>query len=448
MAYVLSMTSPGRNDLLDLYQRAVSVDVVEHLQKMAGRRIRRGIYSARVVLWLMILQRLHTGASLATAVQLLHQRAADPLLQDCRRVRRRRRISVRTGGYCQARQKLPKLLCRQVNQEIIAQLRRLLGEPEGAGSVFILDGSALELEHCRELVRKYPSARNQHGRGHWPVLRVVVLHDLEAGLAQPPCWGPMYGPAAVSEQELGEQAMASLPAHSAVLGDRNFGVLWVAHAAQQRGLGVVLRLTEARARKLVPMISQAGDWPVVWRASRWDGGKRRKVPLNASVSGRLVATRVGRGKSKQWLYLFTTLDLEAEALVQLYGRRWNIETDLRSLKQTVRLHHITAKSDDMMEKEILMATSAYNLVRAVMCLAARKSRIEPRQLSFTQVLQVVDCAWANLMRAKAGKEQDQQFAFLLKLAAQCRLPRRTKRRSFPRRLWRRPPGFGFRREEN
>lgn len=442
------MTSPGRNDLLDLYQRAVSADVLEQLRKKAGQRKRCGIYSDRVVLWLMILQRLHAGATVATAVQLLIQGAAKPLLEKCRRVRRRR-ISANTGGYCQARQKLPKLLCRQVNQEIITQLRRLLDEPdEGVGSVFILDGSALELEHCRELVRKYPSVRNQHGRGHWPVLRMVVLHDLETGMAQPPRWGPMYGPAAVSEQELGEQAMVSLPADSVVMGDRNFGVLWVAHAAQQRGLGVVLRLTEARARKLMPTISQPGDWPVVWQASRWDGGKHRRVPVEASVPGRLVAARIGRGTSKQWLYLFTTLDMQAEALVQLYGRRWNIETDLRSLKQTVRLHHITAKSDDMMEKEILMATSAYNLVRAVMCLAARKNRIDPRQLSFTRVLNVVDCAWTNLMSAKAGKEQDRQFALLLKLAAQCRLPKRTKRRSYPRALWRRPAGFGFRREEN
>ena len=30
----------------------------------------------------------------------------------------------------------------------------------------------------------------------------------------------------------------------------------------------------------------------------------------------------------------------------------------------------------MMEKELLMAMSAYNLVRAVMCMAARRSRID------------------------------------------------------------------------
>ncbi len=111
----------------------------------------------------------------------------------------------------------------------------------------------------------------------------------------------MYGPQAVSEQELAEKAMETLPAQSVLMGDRNFGLLWVAYAAQRRELGVVLRLTKERAQKLVPAISQPGQYPVVWRASRWDGGKHRRVPLEAVVEGRLIAARVGRGKSKQWL---------------------------------------------------------------------------------------------------------------------------------------------------
>ena len=96
------------------------------------------------------------------------------------------------------------------------------GVPEQA-NVFVLDGSSLELEHCPELVRRYPPAYNQHGKSHWPVLRMVVAHDVETGLAQPPRWGAMYGPCAVSEQDLAEETMAQLPRGATVLGDRNFG---------------------------------------------------------------------------------------------------------------------------------------------------------------------------------------------------------------------------------
>src|SRR6266545_4543110 len=253
---VLSVTSPDAPSVLGLYQQIVTAGWLQSIQQQAGGKVRRGIYGVRVVLWLMMLQRLHAGATLTTAVQLLIQGAAGSLLQSCQRVRRRA-ISARTGGYCQARQKLPKLLCRQVSEEIVEQLRRVLGtNAPGQPNVFILDGSSVELEHCAELVRSYPPAPNQHGNGHWPVVRIVVAHDADTGLAQQPCWGPMYGTEAVSEQELAEQSMADLPTGATVLGDRNFGVFWMAYAAQQRGLGALLRLTEVRARKLAGLISQ------------------------------------------------------------------------------------------------------------------------------------------------------------------------------------------------
>jgi hypothetical protein len=441
------MTSPEWSTLLELYQQTVCSGVLQYLQKQS-RRTKRGVYCAQVVLWLMMLQRLQGRGTLASAVQLLLQGAADPLLAQCRRVRQKR-ISCRTGGYCQARQRLPKLLCRQVSHEIVERLREVLnsGTDSGPRNVFVLDGSSLELEHARQLVQRYPPATNQHGRGHWPVLRIVVLHDAATGLAQAPGWGPMYGPQAVSEQALAEKAMDLLPTNAVIVGDRNFGVFSIAHAAQHRSHAVVLRLTEVRARKLAGAISQPGEHRVKWQASRWDGGKRRDFPADVVVDGRLIAARVGRGKSKQWLYLFTTLELPADELVELYGQRWNIETDLRSLKRTVRLHHIHAKSEEMMEKEILMAVSAYNLVRAVMCMAARRSRIDPRQLSFTQVLNVVDAAWSKLIAASTQQHHDQEFFRVLDLAAQCTLPIRTKPRSYPRRLWRRPTGFGFRIEK-
>jgi hypothetical protein len=148
------------------------------------------------------------------------------------------------------------------------------------------------------------------------------------------------------------------------------------------------------------------------------------------------------------LYLFTTSGLPPEEVVARYGQRWSIETDLRSLKRTVQLHHIRARSVDMMEKHLLMAISAYNLVRAVMCLAARRSRIDPRQLSFNRVLTVVDCAWHRLVNAPTEQQGQREFRRVLDLAADCTLPRRRKRRSYPRQNWRRGGPRAFRKAEN
>lgn len=277
-------------DALGLYERCISSGVMEYLQKQARLKIRRSIYTAQVVMWLMILQRLQPRGTLATSVEALLGGAADRLLSRCGRARQKR-ISRRTGGYSQARCRLPKLLCKQVGNELIARLREILHPGDGVRA-YLLDGSSLELEASPSLRKLYPPAENQRGRAHWPVLRILVLHELETGLAEEPRWGPMYGPAAVSEQALAEKAMDALAPGSVLVGDRNFGVFSIAWAARQRDLGVVARLTEARARKLAggPILEE-GEQRVTWKASRFDGRRQGGMPEGASVPGRLILIR-------------------------------------------------------------------------------------------------------------------------------------------------------------
>jgi putative transposase len=437
--------------MLDLYRQVAPAELFRLLQQQMGVKARNGIYSARVVIWMMIHQRLQARGTLASSVEQLVQGRFDPLLSQCKRAREKK-IGLSTGGYCQARQHLPKLLVSRSMDEWMERLRSRLLESAAplADRVYLLDGSSLQLEHEPELVQAFPPASNQHGKSHWPVMRIVVLHDLETGLAERPCWGPLNGAQAVSEQALAERAMQPLPAGSVIVGDRNFGIFSTAYHAQQRGLGVVLRLTEVRAKSLADRpISGSGEYPVCWRPSRWDGGKKgpRAWPADARLEGRLIAWRVGRGKHQQWLYLFTTLSLPPEAVVELYGRRWRIETDLRSLKQTVRLQRIAAHSADMMEKELLVAVMAYNLVRAIMFQAAQRANIDPRQLSFTYACNIVLDGYPRVLAAPSAQQQQQELERIIGLVARCRLPNRTKRRSYPREVWGRGYRFPVRRRE-
>jgi len=215
--------------------------------------------------------------------------------------------------------------------ELLIRLRGILN-PAASPCAYILDGSGLELEASPSLCKAFPPAENQHGRAHWPVLRMVVAHEVETGLAEPPQWGPMYGAAAVSEQQLTEKVIEALEPGSIVIGDRNFGVFSVAWQAQQRALDVVIRLTDNRACKVAggPIVLE-GEQTVCWTPSRFDGRSKGGMPPQAKIRGRLLSIRIGRGKSKQWLHLFTTLALEQAAVLELYGKRWHIETDLRSL---------------------------------------------------------------------------------------------------------------------
>ena len=214
-----------------------------------------------------------------------------------------------------------------------------------------------------------------------------------------------------------------------------FSIIW---AAGLRGLGVVTRLTAPRTRKLAGRpIQQEGERAVRWEASRFDQRRQGGTLEEACVEGRLISVRIGRGQAKEWLHLFTTLSLLAEEVLALYGQRWKIETDLRSLKRTVRLHHIVARKESMMEKELITAVAAYNLVRTVMALAARRHHLSPRQLSFTFVMNVVNSSWHKLQTAPDAKTYQREVFDLLDTAAQGTHPCRKKRKTFPRTAWHR-----------
>src|ERR1035441_7236741 len=131
-------------------------------------------------------------------------------------------------------------------------------------------------------------------------------------------------------------------------------------------------------------------------------------------------------------------------ILALYKLRWNIETYLRSLKRTVGLHQLTSKTRPMVEKEVLMAVSAYNLVRTVIYLAARRAGVAPRQLSFSTAQDAVMAAWPHLQRARTQAQYHRELERLLQIVAQSKLPQRSGRRSYPREIWGRGGHFPFR----
>ena len=429
------MTSPDPT-LLRLFQKVAPPSFFQGLYEKHGYVFRQGIYSSVVVVWLMIWQRLQGNRSLAAAVQYLIQGGGGDLVGECKRWKEDN-VSGGTGGYSQARHKLPKPIAREVADRIVEQLRAEMQEGwEGLKRpVVVIDGSTVRLPHVPELVQAFPPGHNQHGENHWPMLRIVVFHDVYSGLALRPSWGPLYGEAAVSEQALAEQALERLPREAVVLGDGNFGIFAFAYAVQQSQRPMILGLTAARAEKILGEPPVEGtDRKVVWQASRWDRAAHPQLPEQASVEGRVIVC-ANPSCPSQLLYLFTTLELPAVEILAIYKLRWNVETDLRSLKRTVGLQQLSSKDVDMVEKELLLATTAYNLVRAVMCLAARRANLTPRQLSFSFVQAVVEAALPGLDHAGSEEEYQRRLDRMLRYAAQGKHPHRTRVRSYPREVW-------------
>ena len=403
-----------------------------------------------MVLWLLVAQRLHGTAPLETAVmELLRGLPASFWPFPCKRIRQWREggkpPSSNTGAYNQARQALPLSVVQNSCDHVFEQLMAEWSVSAPVPRAFLLDGSSMRAPHTPELCKAYPPGSNQHGESHWPLLRVLVAHDLHTGLAMRPEWGPMHGDQAVSEQALLEKAIERLPHGSAVVGDINFGVFSVAYAAAQGGHPVVLRLLGVRAECLAGEPLRDGvDREVVWKPSAYERKSHPGLPVDACVKGRWLVRQVQprNGAQAFLLALFTTLPLSADETLDLYGQRWAIETDLRTLKSTLCLDQLTCATPDMVAKEIDMSITAYNLVRALIAVASKQSGIPPRGYRFTKVRRILQAFGPALANAPDQQTAQRILDNIMTFVQQSKLPRRNRRRaSYPREVWRRGENF-------
>ena len=452
-----SLGSTSQTDVLSLYQRLIPAPWLQRLCRRAGWRQNNRIYTVAVVLWLMIWQWLEGHGSLEQGVlELLRGLPASFWPRPCKRLQAWRRrmasLSSHTAAYNQARQRLPLSLvepcCDHIFEQLTAQMTGVL--PALGRRAFLFDGTSVQLAPSEALRQAYPPGSNQHRTAHWPLLRMLVAHDLATGLAMRPQWGPLNGPRAVGEQQLLEQAIDRLPPASLVAGDCNFGVFSVAYAARQRGHAVLLRLTAQRAQRLAGGGLRDGiDRPITWRPSREDRKSHPHLPKEACVRGRLLVCRVQPSNQAPplLLALFTTWEAEPQQLLEVYGRRWYVETDLRSLKSTLQLEQLRCTSPAMVAKELNLAMATYNLVRAVTWVAAQKAGLPPRAYSFTRVRNVIR-AFAPLVAAAPTPRQAQEyFDRMMYCVGQATLPKRQRDRpSYPRAVWPRTGSFPSRKE--
>lgn len=431
-----------------LYQRLLPFEFMKELRRKLGVRQNRRVYTAEVVMWLMVAQRLQGKGTLETGVlELIRGLPGDFWPDPCKRIRlaledSKPILSDNTGSYNEARHALPEAVVEQCFDQVTETLIREARESAAtAGQAFILDGTTVRTPHTSKLCEAYPPARNQHRESHWPVIRMLAIHDIDTGLALRPKWGSQE----VSEQRLLEQIIDRVPEGATVVGDTNFGVFTVAYAADQAGHPVVLRMQLCRAQRICPEPLRDGiDREICWKPSAQECNKHG-LPKGACVRGRLVVRQVqpSNGEASFLLALFTTRDGGSDEAVQVFGKRWNIETDLRSLKCTLALEQLSCISEKMVNKEILTGMLAYNLVRALGFLAAQGAGVPPRTLSFTRVRNVLNAFGPLIAAAKDDEEALRIYEKMMCYVSRAKNRElgRTKRRSYPREVWGRPQVF-------
>jgi hypothetical protein len=432
--------SLGESQILPFHD-VLDAGMVDRALHAEGVTFHRRIYTPLVTISLFLSQVIDPDHSCRAAVARLIVWMA---------VNGRRPCEPDTSSYCEARLRLPERAIARLVRETArrAEARAPDAWLRRGRSVTLVDGTTASMPDTPANQDEYPQSKAQGIGLGFPLVRMVALISPATGAVRDLALGPYRG------KEAGETALfrtlwGGLDPGEIVLGDRYLGSFFGIAGLSRRGVDVLFRMHQRRkfdfrrGRRLGVL-----DHVVTWArpvAPAWmDEATYAEVPEELTVR-ELRVTVDQPGFRVDELVLVTTLldagEYPKQEVADLFLERWNIELDLRSIKDVLRMDVLRCKTPEMVRKEVGMHLLAYNLIRGVMVGAAEVHDKRPRHLSFKGALQTMTAFQDALRWSRAG-DRARLVEEMLK-AISCHEvgdrfgrvePRANKRRPKPRRF--------------
>ena len=416
----------GKLDAVDFFNVLTGPELLDAVEEHLPEH-RERTYPPTVVLSMFIKQVLDADGSCQRAVNgWAAQRVAEGLSAQ----------SVRTGGYCKARQRLPTALARAMTHETG---RLLCSHAEPAWRwrgrvVKLVDGTGVSMPDTPENQARYPQPSSQAPGVGFPQARVVGVVCLSSGAVVDAAMGPLEGKGH-GELSLYRGLMNAFNPGDVMLADALYCSYWLVATLQARGVDVLFeqhgsRSTDFRRGRRLSTRDHRVRWTKPRERPSWmTREEHERFPdeievRETKVDGRILVTTMLEPRK-----------VGKRALSKLYAKRWNAELDIRNIKTTLGMEVLRCRTPEMVEKEFWVNLLAYNLVRLLMAQAARESGLEPRQMSFKHTIQM----WTEWTQLHRGMPAEAYRDDLLRLIAQVIVgerpgriePRAQKRRPKP-----------------
>ena len=355
-------------------------------------------------------------------------------------------VAAGTGGWCQARARLPWDILPRLRCALAAQADKAAGLWHGL-RVKVVDGSSTSLPDTAKNQRAYPQPGGQKPGCGFPLVKLVGVFSLATGVLLDYAKGNKHQ----HELNLLQRLMDQFKTGDLVLADRGFNSYTLLALLRLRGAHSLFRLhqrrpADLRQGKRLGKNDRLMVWtkPWAWQRPRYlSKAIWKRIPAELSV--RVVRfTLAVPGFRVQSVTLVTTLldpvAYPAEELARLYARRWQIELWFRDVKTSMGMEALRCKSPQLAHKELEMFFIAYNLIRVGMAQASAVSEVPLARLSFKGTVDALRQFSIAIARARSRKKQQQLMTDLLEIIARDQVPERPGRRE-PRAVKRRPKPY-------
>jgi hypothetical protein len=339
-------------------------------------------------------------------LQILHGNTA------CSHVPRLGGINCTGEAYCQARQRLPlrvlNFILRALSQHLTG--RGMLDDGHWHGHrTFLVDGSSASMPDTPALQKQFGQPGAQAPGCGFPVIHLVALFHAATGFLMNVAGAPLRSHDLPGVAQLhpdmeagdilvGDRAFCSF-AHLALLSLRGIFGLFRAHQKQIVDFRPHRRQASCHSRRRGERGVPSSRWVkrLGWHDHLVEYIKPKDRPswFTEKMFASLPETILVRelrfciaqpGWRTRVITLATTLldpvNYSAADLAKLYGQRWQIETNFRHLKQSMRMDILRCKTVDGVNKELAVYALVYNLVRLVMLEAAKAQDAPVERISF------------------------------------------------------------------
>jgi len=422
----LKKLEDARNSIIDslpgqLHRVFAEALPVEKIPRRSNERDRS--FSSAVTVWHMIDQGMVSGTLRAGLVEI----------NTTRKARGREAVSSKTGGICQARQRLPESTVQAVHNQVLSAIDREVRR-EG-GRILYVDGTGFQLCDTDDNQGEYPQPTNQKPGCGFPVMQQVALVDAHSG-AVVDSIDSTWKQHETGMFQIGP--LESVVAGDTLVADAAYCSFWNFALLQCIGADAVMQLHQARKRNFP---KGQDEYRTIWRKpslelcpehiddAQWD-------ELPDEIEVRYIRSRFERKGFRPVEKVIATTDLESpcEEVVERYTRRWDIEVSFRDIKITMGLDFIRAKSASMARKVYGFGLVAHNLIRWQMLRACAGKN--PRAISFTGAREAL-LRCCEKMRARSHAAKSRLQSVIEELVSSETLPVRPGRHE-PRTKKRRP----------
>ena len=405
----------------------------------SGAGSRERVFGRKTTFWCFLWQVLQPRTSCRAVVRKMQ----------AERETQRQRIDDSSAAYCLARARLPlTLLEGAVRHSAEFADRMARHEIPGWGRpVKVVDATSFQTPDTRANRRRYHYPKGQKKGCGFPVVRALAIFSLAGGAIHHVITAACY----TAELVMLKPLWSSLRSGDILLGDRAYGCFPLLAALPLRGVDVIARLHQARqvdlrtAEKLGP-----DEWLTTWR-------KAYTVPpyltpkewkaLPETIRVRIIRSSLNtKGFRTRTVWIVTTLtDAErypADAIIQLYLRRWQMELSFRDVKTTLGMESLRCLSPQMIEREIRMFLIAHNCLRTLMAEAATAHGVPRERISFKGTMDTLRSFHPLMLHARSKRALNRLRSRCLEILAADLLPVRPGR-SEPRAVKKRPKPYPF-----